>query len=61
MIIIIITDDHNDEEYKGLSIYYEIRGRGLPNLLQYCILCKCIGGFFKDYYNITDLVGIWRG
>ena len=40
MIIIIITDDHNDEEYKGLSIYYEIRGRGLPNLLQYCILCN---------------------
>ena len=31
-------------------------GRGLPDLLQYYI-----GGFFKAYYNITDLVGIWKG
>ena len=31
-------------------------GGGLPNLLQYYI-----GGFFKVYYNITDLVGIWKG
>ena len=55
---------------KGLSIYYVIRnwggvppdllqyyiGGGLPNLLQYYI-----GEFFKVYYNITDLVGIWKG
>ena len=31
-------------------------GGGLPNLLQYYI-----GGFFKVYYNITDLVGLWKG
>ena len=44
------------------------RGRGLPDLLQYYIgrglpnLLKCYkGGFFKVYYNITDLVGIWKG
>ena len=43
--------------HKGLSIYYVIRdGGGLPNLLQYYI-----GGFFKVYYNITDLVGILKG
>ena len=55
---------------KGLSIYYVTRDRGegsfqlitilnrggLPNLLQYCI-----GGFFKVYFNSTDLVGIWKG
>ena len=29
---------------------------GLPNLLQYYM-----GGHFKVYYNITDLVGIWKG
>ena len=55
---------------KGLSIYYVIRdgGRGLPNLLQYYIggglpnLLQCYtGGFFKVHYNITDLVGIWKG
>ena len=56
----------------GLSIYYVIQdgreghsqlitilhgGRGgLPNLLKYYI-----GGFFKAYYNITDLIGIWNG
>jgi len=28
----------------------------LPNLLQ-----NYIGGFFKVYYNITDLVGILKG
>ena len=32
------------------------RRRGLPDLLQYYI-----GGFFKVYYNITDLVGILKG
>ena len=56
--------------HKGLSIYYVIRDGGggssrfitilhrggLPNLLQYYI-----GGFLKVYYNITDLVGIWKG
>ena len=45
--------------YKGLSIYYVIRvggGRGLPDLLQYYI-----AGFSKVYYNLKDLVGIWRG
>ena len=31
-------------------------GRGVPDLLQYYI-----GGVFKVYYNITDLVGIWKG
>ena len=31
-------------------------GRGVPDLLQYYI-----GGFFKVYYNITDLVGILKG
>ena len=36
-------------------LQYYIEG-GLPNLLQYYI-----GGFFKVYYNITDLVGIWKG
>ena len=31
-------------------------GWGLPNLLQYYI-----GGLFKVYGNITDLVGMWKG
>ena len=31
-------------------------GGGLPNLLQYYI-----GGLFKVHYNITDLLGIWKG
>ena len=59
-----------DRTALGLSIYYEIQDRGegssrfitilhkggLPNLLQFYK-----GGFFKVYYNITDLVGIWKG
>ena len=40
-----------------MSIYYVIQdGGGLPNLLQYYI-----EGVFKVYYDITDLVGIWKG
>ena len=31
-------------------------GRGLPNLLQYYI-----GALLKVYYNIADLVEIWKG
>ena len=58
---------------QGLSIYYVIRDRvgrvfqiytnitegGLPNLLQYYNITQ--GGLFKVYYNITYLVGIWKG
>ena len=56
--------------HKGPSIYYVIQDGGegssrfitilhrggLPNLLQYYI-----GGFFKVYYNVTDLEVIWKG
>ena len=42
---------------EGSSRFITILHRGgLPNLLQYYI-----GGFFKVYYNITDLVGILKG
>ena len=45
--------------HKGLSIYFVIRDRGEGSYRFITILH--LGGFFKVYYDITDLVGIWKG
>ena len=43
----------------GLSIYYVIRDRGGGvSLIYYNITSEF---FIKVYYNIKDLVGIWKG
>ena len=42
----------------GLFIYYEIQDRGEGSSQFITILHR---GFFKVYYNITDLLGMWKG
>ena len=47
-----------DRTALGLSIYYEIQDRGEGSSRFITILHR---GFFKVYYNITDLLGILKG